>query len=256
MFHFAEGVLQAYLDGEDVADARAQVAAHVSDCADCAARLQDLRDSSAVFASAIRALDVQPLPMAALAELRVRGQQRDWVERMRGARRPLIRAAILVVGIAVATVPGSPVRAWLVDAWNALTRTEEPAVTDRDEKPEAPPELAGAFSTVPEGGQVRILLQRAGSETRVHVVLVDSARVTVEVLGAVSVRGTKAQGLIQVDAAGVPEFRVLLPRTLKLGTVEVNGRTYVRTQGAELRYEGPQGTADTTPSELIFRPAR
>src|SRR5262245_21222872 len=127
MSHFTEGVLQTYLDEEVVAGARAQIVAHVSECADCAARLQDLRDSSALFSTALRTLDLEPLPMAALAELLVRAQQRvwrAWVERVREVRRPLIRAAILIVGVTVATVPGSPVRGWLVDAWNVLTRTE------------------------------------------------------------------------------------------------------------------------------------
>src|SRR5262245_49518483 len=160
MSHFTEGVLQAYLDEEVMADARAQVAAHVSECADCAARLQDLRDSSTLFTTAMRGLDVQPLPMAALAGLRVRGQQRDWVERMSGLRRPLVRAAILVVSVAIATVPGSPVRGWLVDAWNALTRPEAPTVSVPAPAPKPEPETKGGFAITPEEGRVRILLQR------------------------------------------------------------------------------------------------
>jgi hypothetical protein len=258
MSHFTEGVLQAYLDEEDVAGARAQIGAHVSECVDCAARLQDLRESSTLLSTALRSLDVPPLPMAALAELRLRGQQRDWVERMRGARRPLIRAAILIVGVMAATVPGSPVRGWLVEAWNALARTEEPAVSEGAPKqvPEAVPETTGGFGTMPQGGRVRILLQRATREMQVRVVLVEAEGARVQLLGGVSpLRGRAEQGLIEVDGTGSREILVLLPRSLTLGTVEIDGRVYVISEGNQLRYEGP-GTPETRASEVIFRPSR
>ena len=61
MSHFTEGVLQAYLDDEVAADARAQVGAHVSGCADCAERLQELRGLNQTLSSALGQLDGEPL---------------------------------------------------------------------------------------------------------------------------------------------------------------------------------------------------
>src|SRR5687767_2624308 len=127
MSHFTEGVLQAYLDDEVAADARTQVTAHVSGCEDCAARLQDLRDLHTSFSDAIGALNPVTLSSVSLADLRKRADQETWRDRWTASRRYLGRAAILILGVTVAAVPGSPVRAWLVGTWNDLTQDEAPA---------------------------------------------------------------------------------------------------------------------------------
>src|SRR5262245_41012312 len=124
MSHFTEGVLQAYLDNEAAADARAQVDAHVAGCSACAARLQELRTANDTFAAAVGVIDTKVLTSGALAEVRARAAQQGWRERFASSRRTLRRAAILVLGLtaaAVATVPGSPFRDWLTRTWSALT---------------------------------------------------------------------------------------------------------------------------------------
>lgn len=259
MSHFTEGVLQAYLDEEVVADARAQVSAHVSGCADCAVRLQELRGASASFATAMAALDREPIAQATLAELRLRAEQRSWRDRLRTARWPWTRAAIVVLSVAaVAAAPGSPVRGWLVGAWAAIT--PEPAVPVATVKesptPERVPDTPTGFQIAPASGRVRIMLQGQPDGTTVHVVLVDAEKASIEAstVGD-SPRHRKGSGWFELVGGGTGDIRISLPRSLTSATVEVDGRVFVSKQGDQLRYLGPTPPIKTGP-ELIFKPAR
>jgi hypothetical protein len=259
MSHFTEGVLQAYLDEEVAADARAQVGAHVGGCAECAARLQELRDVNATLGSALAWLDREPLAEAALAELRLRTQQRDWHERIRSARWSWKRAAAIVVctgALAAAAAPGSPVRAWLVDKWEALR--QEPAVAGPGVK-EAPVPVVTtptAAQITPVSGRVRISLQGQPTGTPVHVVLVDAEKATIEasVAAGESPRYRIGAGWLEMVGGSAGEIRIALPRSLTGAPVEVDGRVYVSKQGNELRYTGPEAPAKTG-AEVIFKPA-
>src|SRR5262245_41033071 len=146
MSHFTEGVLQAYLDEEVAADARAQVEAHVDGCDACSTRLRDLRQLNDTFASAVAVMDAEPLTSAALAEVRTRAARQTWRERYAVTPRTLARAAMLVIGLsaaAAAAVPGSPLREWLVQTWNSLTEEKAPpapsVTAPAPVQPELPP---------------------------------------------------------------------------------------------------------------------
>jgi anti-sigma factor RsiW len=144
MSHFTEGVLQAYLDNEAAADARAQVDAHVAGCSACATRLQELRALNDTFAAAVGVIDTKVLTSGALAEVRARAAQQGWRERFASSRRTLRRAAILVLGLtaaAVATVPDRVPRLADQDLERAHG-TQEPApppAVVAPAVPEAPP---------------------------------------------------------------------------------------------------------------------
>jgi anti-sigma factor RsiW len=256
MSHFTEGVLQAYLDREVEAGAHAQVAAHVSECADCAARLQSLHEENVAFRQAVAALDVVPLPQAALAELRVRAQQQVWRERLRGAGRSWTRAAVLVVGVtaaAVAAVPGSPVREWLINTWRAILAEEqpEPGGPETPSVREIIPEVRTPMSVTPVSGRVRIVLQSPAAGTRVHVQLVDDEKAWVEA----ATSQFRAGGGVLTAIGATGEVRIALPRDLNSASVEVDGRVYVLKEGETLRYMGP-ATAQQSDSGLTFRPGR
>ncbi|HSL72108.1 MAG TPA: zf-HC2 domain-containing protein [Longimicrobiales bacterium] len=256
MSHYPEGVLQAYLDDEVGADARAQVDAHVSACADCSARLQDLRQLDALFTSAVQTVDVRTIPAAALAELQVRAQQRGWRERFAGSPRALARAAMFVIGIsavAAATVPGSPLRGWLIDTWEAITSDQETVAPPAQPQPE--PEVAAtAARATASNGRIRVLLRAPDPSSRVHVVLIDGERAVVEATGAaVAPRTRTGSGWVEL-VGGAGDIRISLPRGVPRATVEVDGRLYLSKEGADLRVFSP--TVDTAGAELIFRPGR
>ncbi len=253
MSHFTEGVLQAYLDQEEPADARAQVTGHVSDCADCAAGLQELRELNTAFSSAIGLLDARTLSTASLADLRQRAGQESRRDRWAGSRRTLSRAAILILGVTVAAVPGSPVRAWLVEAWKDLT-TAEPVgkrgLPEMSPTPEVAPPTA--FIVTPRSGRVQVILQSPAEGTLVRVALVDSDRAVLEASGgSATAKFRTSTGQIVMAGGQQGEVRISLPRTVD-GTVEIDGRPYLVKQGEELRFVGT-GEAQREGGAITFR---
>ena len=259
MSHFTEGVLQAYLDNEAAADARAQVDAHVAACSACAGRLQELRGLNDTFAVAVGVIDVPVLTQASLTEVRARAAQQSWRDRFTTSRRTLSRAAILVLGltgVAAATVPGSPLRNWLAQSWSALTDSEKPA-----------PPVPGATPVVPEvpttgaarieavDGRIRILLRSPAAETRIHVTLIEGTRALVETTGgAAAKRIATGPGRLELIGTGAGDLRIALPREVPNASIEIDGKVYLTKEGDDLRYLGAR--ADTAGTELIFRPAR
>ena len=253
MSHFAEGVLQAYLDDEVAADARVQVNAHVGECAVCAARLQDLRELGAAFSTAVESADITPIPMAALAELRVRAGQYSWRERMRGARRQFRRAAIVVIGVTaagVAAVPGSPVRDYLIGVWRSLTSDQQAPVAPPaavKETPAPEPDSPIGHAVTPAGGRVRIALVGQANGTAVRVTLVDADKARIRASNGTAPRFTIGAGEATLQG-GSGEIHIELPRTAA-GSIEVDGRVFVTSEGGALRFYGPN--SDTVGSNLI-----
>jgi anti-sigma factor RsiW len=256
MSHFTEGVLQAYLDNEVAADARAQVAAHVGGCTACATRLQELRELNETFASALRVIDSPVIPAAALAEIRARAARRSWRERFAGSSRTLTRAALLVLGLtlaAAAAVPGSPLRQWLVQAWQNLTQTQEvpaPPVVTPAPRPEPAPTATRLEAAA---GRIRITLRSPSPDTRIHVLLIEGTRALVESTGNAAARRTATgSGWLELTGTGAGELRISLPRGVPNATIEIDGKAYLIKEGDDLRYLG--ASADTAGAELIFRP--
>lgn len=249
MSHFTEGVLQAYLDDEVAADARVQVSAHVSDCANCAARLQELRELNASFANAMGSLDARTMTTVSLADLRKRAAKESWRDRWAGSRRYLTRAAVLILGVTVAAVPGSPVRAWLAETWNGLTKDEPaaaPPVQEPPLTPEPTPPPTG-ITVQPRAGTIQVLLESIAPGTVVRVVLTDANRAFVEASGgSTTAKFRTSTGQAVVTGGEQGEIRISVPRDVN-GTVELNGRRLVVKQGEEVRYVGagePQRDAD------------
>jgi hypothetical protein len=243
MSHFTEGVLQAYLDNEVTADARAHVSAHVSGCTACAARLQELRDFNATFSSALQVADVRAIPAAALAELQVRANRHAWADRWTRSRSALLRAALFVIGITAVTAVGAQV-------WETLQKREDQP-TQPAQAPvveEVPPPR---FAITPKDGRVRVILQGLTSGTNIHVHLTDEEKPGVYVVGEKKFR--TAAGEIEV-IGGSGDVRVFLPRTLVAASVEVDGRVFVTKDGENLRFLG--GAAERIGNELIFTPGR
>ncbi|MGH7460321.1 MAG: anti-sigma factor family protein [Longimicrobiales bacterium] len=259
MSHFTEGVLQAYLDDEVAADARGQVTAHVGECAACATLLQDLRELSDSFSSAVAVADIAPIPTAALAELRLRAEQRTWRERFRGLPTHVRRAAIVVLGVTtvgVAAVPGSPVRDYLIEVWHSLT-SSEPAPVEPPaavQEPAGEPDTPIGIGVSPTDGRIQILLVGQANGTSVYVTLTDSVTGRVKALNGAAPRfNRRGAGTLEVRG-GSGQLHIELPRTLVAGQVEVDGRVYVTTEGGSLRFHGPD--ADTVNSTLKFTPRR
>jgi anti-sigma factor RsiW len=238
MTHVEEGVLQAYLDAEVTAGARADIDKHLHSCSACAAELQRMRSSAQLFSHALRDSDVG-VPMLP-AQARFAAARR--FERMMPTPRPrraFARAAMFIVGlgaVASAAVPGSPVRGWISDA---LIRV---GLLDAPQTAEAPPPLPEAAPVVQEdaaesttlaidavNGGVRIVLKNVSDDAAIEVRLVDGDRALVEARGvAARARFRTGAGLLEVDGIEGGSVVVEIPKSAVNAVVLRDGQTIYR----------------------------
>jgi hypothetical protein len=258
--HLDEGTLQALLDGELAAPDRAAAEAHLAACAECAGELRALSALEERLGALLGQAD-HPAPVAQ-AQMRFRarraaaGQQRFGGE----ARRALLRAAMLVLGlagVAAASVPGSPVRAWIEETVLPPEKAVQAPVAQPEAQPPAPAaapvaEAPAGVSIRPRGGAVRVVLTGAAPGLSVRARLVEGEHAEVFATGAArGARFRTSPGRIEIAGAGAGEVTVGLPRGAREATVEVNGRVYVAKEGGALRVMTP--VADPASPEAVFR---
>jgi anti-sigma factor RsiW len=238
MTHVEEGVLQAYLDAEVSAGARADIDRHLQSCSACAAELERARGASQLFHDAVRNSDVVAPVLAAQARF-ASARRAEHKLPTPQPRRAWARAAMFVVGlgaVASAAVPGSPVRAWISDA---LTRAgllnESPGAAAppiREEAPaverNAPESTALAIEAV--DGRIRVLLRNVDPGTTVTVRVVDGDRATVEATGpAARARFRTGAGLLEMEGVSGGTVLVQVPRTARDAVVQQDGKTIYKT---------------------------
>ncbi len=252
MAHPNEGLLQAFIDGEVAGDERARVAAHLEQCAQCRAELNELRVAAAAFSAALARSDLAPdleRARAAVAARSVRTARPRMPEvlrliprepaRVAVVRRAFLRAAVLVLlaaGAVSASVPGSPVRRFFVNLWHQTTRLFAPRTTASralpprvrfEPQPAPAPAPPAGVSVLPRDGVVHILLHEPAPGLRVRVRVVPGARAaSVEASGpAASAVFRTGPGRIEVNGAGAGDLRITIPRVADRALVEVDGKT-------------------------------
>jgi anti-sigma factor RsiW len=253
MNHTTEGTLLEWLDGRLPASEYSRVEGHVAQCTGCTAELDRLRLLSATFAGAMELLDPPALTRAAYAA--VLRRRSHW----RGAdtRRTLARAAVLVLavaGIASATLPGSPLRAWLEDRLGLNTHVTVSGAhapsTLPAPAPAAEPASAG-IAILPINGAVRIVLNNADPALRVRVRLAEGEIVDVRATGAAAdAQFRTGPGRISISDAGAGEIQIALPHTVARATVFVGTKPYLIKERGQIRVLAP--AADTAGAEIIF----
>jgi hypothetical protein len=252
-----EGTLQALLDGALPPGERPAAEAHLAACGECAAAARELRAVNERAAALLARGDV-PAPVAqAQMSLRARrARQTHWGD----ARRALLRAAVLVLGlasVAAAAVPGSPVRAWIEETVLPAKKETLPPGAGRAPVPppraEAPAPAPTGVSIRPDAGAVRVVLTGASPRLRVTARLVDGDHAGVLARGraASGARFRTAPGRIEVVDAGAGEIEVEIPRAARSATVEVNGRVLVAKDGDSLRVLAPAGAPGEGPAVRV-----
>lgn len=251
--HVDEGMLQALLDDELPDGDERSTRVHLAACPTCRQRFEEVRESSHTLARALSLLDPagnQPGVLAIQSAPSIRSRPSRW--RGSGAA----RAAVMLLTFAAAasaTVPGSPVRRWLIDAWEsprAVALRTEPVATTA-------PIAAGAIAdetgvSVPMASdRFEVVLSEVDPTLQVRARLVDSPRGAVYAVGAATdSRFATAPGVIQVSGSGAGELRVEIPREAASATIVVDGRTYLVKEGDQLRL---LPTDDAGSAEIIFR---
>lgn len=251
MPHIAEHELLEYLDRELNIGRRADVERHVRDCRACAAQLEGLRTAARELTAALREFDAAPrYGVEAVLTRRASQGQRHL------ALRALAKAAVLVFvvgGAGAAAIPGSPVRAWLDDAWSGATSAlglaveAQPGTPAGDAQPESVSRATGIAVPLVDG-RVRIDLRDAPTDAVVRVSV--TARVDAAVLAEGASYRT-GSGWIEVRRPGPSSIRIEIPARAEFAVVSVDGVPKVLKDGAGLRLA--TSAADSSGSELQFR---
>ena len=240
MMHVEEGVLQAYLDAEVTAGARAEIDKHLQSCSTCSAELHRMRSASLLFSSAIKQSDVvAPVLVAQVQFAAARKLEHKLTAPAATPRRAFARAAMFIVGLAAiasAAVPGSPVRAWISTALtragliDAPQRSAGRAVTDESPSVERGTPQPTVFFIEPVAGRVNVVLTSVKPAATVTVQPSDAARVEVEVSGAAArAHFESTSGRLTITGVEGGTVVVKVPRSLPNATVDQDGKTIYKT---------------------------
>ena len=242
MEHLTEAELQAWLDREIDRDERARASRHLEDCADCRRVLGELRAAGERFSGVMLRYDED---LAAEAGDRSPASDVAARSRTRGDGRPgsfprwAGRAAALVLlfgaAAAAAMVPGSPIRGLL---FGPPAEVVAPAPTPAELRPAPTAVVDGASITVrPQDGILTVRVNDFAPGTRIVVSLVDRAVAVANLPdGAQNARFVVASGTLEVIGAGEVDgvVRVALPRSLRIGVLEIDGGVVARVSGGRM----------------------
>lgn len=276
MTHLDDGRLRALMDDELSEADLGAVRLHLEDCEPCRLRTAELEGRRTLVARALGLLDTaaptagaltavlerirslpagegvgptEPVATAAVATAEHPGPR----SRARGFRKPLARAAMLVLflGAAVVTgLPASPVRGWIAAGWARaadLFAAPDDAVTPVGPPGEAEPPTPDGGGGAQDGTLAGVRLDATGRE--ISIVLRGIAPGSLIVVRWVSggeagafaddpaTFGT-AQGRIEVIGVENLVF-VDLPLEAASASIEVNGGIYLTRVGERIEVTGP-----------------
>jgi hypothetical protein len=226
--HATDGDLVRVIDGETAAD-DAVLIAHVTDCAECSARLARLRAISDSIGELLRATDVAPVdplrirpPVDAVGVARLRRRRRAvalW-------SRPALRAAAAILLLAGVAAASPAARRWIADGIGRL-RGAAPTPPAQPRQPSRPaqaasgsrvwfapprgPELVVRFETRPASGTLA-LQGTEDDRASVQVVARASSEALLVLPGEVRVRNS---------VTSVANYRLTLPSKVRRVRVHV-----------------------------------
>ncbi|HEV2149709.1 MAG TPA: hypothetical protein VGR37_20075, partial [Longimicrobiaceae bacterium] len=118
-------------------------------------------------------------------------------------------------------------------------------------EPPADDAASAGVSVLPELGRIQVVLTSPSPDLRIRVRLTDDSYSDVRATGAAAgARFRTGPGRVEVLGATGGEVEVVLPRTARSATVEVDGRPYFRKDGDGIRLLAP--ASDSSGSEVVF----
>ncbi len=266
MTHFSDGQLQAYLDDELKPNEGREIEQHLRSCPGCVSALDQLDRAGRITTSALAALDTIPEEATLWDGLNERTGtiqlQAERRRRHRTRRRRLWAASLLLAisaGALGAAFPASPLRAWMMDAWERVVRIFEgsageptpPPTLDTEPgpaaSPDAPlsgergseaappsPEEAGLYADA-SLGPVEIELRELSPGAVVEVVFVDGS--LTGVFATVEARFRSGPGRLE---ATIPSggARVEVPRLTGQVLLLADGDLLLQKDGDSLIVQG------------------
>jgi hypothetical protein len=159
---------------------------------------------------------------------------------------------LVCAGAVSAVVPGSPVRAWIASLTSAMSGPRVAPVVPPDSTRGAAAETVTTLIVPAVNGAVRVDIEApdAGLELRVRVS--ETSELEVQASGAAAAaRFRSGSGRLTIAQPGAGRIVLVLPRSVGLVTVRVDGTSYLVKERDQLRVLAP--LADTAGSEIILR---
>jgi len=254
MGHPDNGLIQALLDGEVESTEADTLRAHLETCPECKAGAEALEGASQEMAQALLLVDTEPR----LEEARSRflAKRRAGTAWSSMSLPKAASIALLLTATAATALPGSPVRRWMVQGWEALTELvrTDPGQEDAQGAGEDPtvfssegqmPETGAAILASSRG--VEIWIHDLAPEAELRVVWVDGDEAWIR--AGEGTRYNWEEGRLEAFS---PQgaVRVEIPRNLEQVVVGLNGSILLRKSGGEVEIVGP--VQQRTPSEIVF----
>ncbi len=260
--HPDPGLIQSFLDGELEEGEERDVHFHLEGCADCRARAEVLTRAADTVGRGLALLDTDPELGAARDRLRFRRAGRPGKDTLLPwhRRSSLPRAAsiaLLLTGAAATALPGSPVRSWLGDRWDALVGSPT-ATGPASEVPGTAVDVVEAYPlggpetgiTLPAGeAGVELWIRDLPPEATIRVVWVEEGQA-----GIFAGEGTRYRRQdSRLEAQAPPgSVRVELPRSLVGAVVGVDGAVLLRLTAEGVELTRPARRSSDT--EILFGP--
>jgi hypothetical protein len=267
MVHPDNGTLLALQDGEVSETEAEEIREHLATCSSCRAEADALAGASRALAEALELLDSEPDTATARAKVARRFDEHlpapDKVvsplppgsprrERF-GSFLTLPRAAsiaLLLTGVTVSALPGSPVRRWLTDM------VQGPGASEREGSelgaPLAPVEEMqedlGPGAGIPAvDGSVEIWIHDLPDDSELRVRWTDGEEAWI--FAGQETRFNLQDGKLEAFSPVGPVV-VEIPRGLSRVVVGLDGRVLLQKSGEEIEILGP--IQERTPFEILF----
>jgi hypothetical protein len=209
--------------------------------------MRDIR-ATAALATSLAA------PATAWADIESRLERRDTVMLPTDIPAPPSRARaaaiaaglVLCASVAAALVPQTGVRDWLEQLLGAPAAVPSPVAPTAD-----PADAVAEMAVSPVNGVVHVELTSPAAPLRLRVRL--GAGADLEILaarGAATARFIAGAGRIEIDGAANGEILLVLPRSARLVTVDVDGVRAIEARGSAMTVLVPR--ADTVGTELVL----
>jgi len=274
MAHPDDGLIRAFLDGELGEGEAEAFLIHSGSCPECQAEIRVQEKAMSQATRALLLMDTEPSVIEALGRFQARISAQDKTQARisalgdfesekssrRGAPGSLLKAAsialILLTAGAASALPGSPVRGWLAQGWNALTGNGAPEGAAQDGIQPGEGDSAGlpdpsAQETwarmVPGGDGVEIGLFDLHDNAEIRVVWVEGEEVSVFAEEGTRFRTEAGRLEAHSPPGGV---RVEIPNALTRVLLTLDGRTLLRKTGPEV--EILDTVQSQSPREVVF----
>jgi len=265
MGHPDNGLIQTLLDGEVEGTEAEDLRVHLESCPECRAGVEALEEASRETARALLLVDTEPRLEEAKNRVQSHDRFRAPDHRRSGARRSFgsslslpkaASIALLLMGAAVTALPGSPVRRWMAQGWEALTESSRTGSgQDNPQGTSGDPSSLSLEAGVPETGasipalsqEVEIWIHDLPGEAELRVLWIDGEEAWV--YAGEGTRFNRVDG--RLEAFSPPgAVRVEIPRDLRRVVVRLDGKVLLRKSGGEVEIFGP--VQQRTPSEILF----